>query len=112
MSSILATEFTGSDNTVSETGDQISLSPSKVRWFYKDEAAKKWIPFNGYDSIKIELSHLQLSRCMTRYSNEIDDSFKPLVVRDGLYEVDVVTKQCYPIYWECKYFRWYSFYVI
>ncbi|VDL18490.1 unnamed protein product [Hymenolepis diminuta] len=100
MSSILATEFTDSDNTVSETDDQTSLSPSKVRWFYKDEAAKKWIPFNGYDSIKIELSHLYLSKCRTRHPDEIDDSFKPLVVRDGLYEVDVVTKQCYPIYWE------------
>lgn len=28
------------------------LSPYKVRWFYLEE--KKWIPFNGRDSLEIE----------------------------------------------------------
>ena len=28
------------------------LSKEKVRWFYQEE--KKWIPFNGRDSLKIE----------------------------------------------------------
>lgn len=28
------------------------LSPSKVRWFYQED--KKWIAFNGGDSLKIE----------------------------------------------------------
>lgn len=28
------------------------LSPSKVRWFYQED--KKWIAFNGGDSLRIE----------------------------------------------------------
>nr|CDS33766.2 phospholipase DDHD1 [Hymenolepis microstoma] len=93
-------EIIESNNTVSEAEDIYQLSPSKVRWFYKDEVAKKWVPFNGYDSIKIELNYLRLLKAKNGFSSETDDNLKPLVVRDGLYEIDVVTKQCYPIYWE------------
>ncbi|VDO03567.1 unnamed protein product [Rodentolepis nana] len=95
-----AHEIIESNNTFFEAEEQFQLSPSKVRWFYKDEIAKKWVAFNGYDSIKIELTYLRLLKCKNGFSSETDDNFKPLVVRDGLYEVDVVTKQCYPIYWE------------
>lgn len=98
MDSTIPAEFMEHNDSTSELADQIPLSPSKVRWFYIDETSKKWISFNGYDSIRIEMKYLRL----LKYSDKAEDDFKPLVVRDNLYEVDVAKKQCYPIYWECK----------
>ncbi|KAM7536130.1 hypothetical protein Aperf_G00000103755 [Anoplocephala perfoliata] len=99
MCSPVSAEFMGSNDSISGLADQLPLSPSKVRWFYTDETTKKWTPFNGYDSIKIELNYVRLLNCRTEYSDKAEKS-KPLVVRDGLYEVDVPTKRCYPIYWD------------
>ena len=33
------------------------LFPEEVRWFYKLEADKDWLPFNGYDSLRIEIRY-------------------------------------------------------
>ncbi|EUB55450.1 Phospholipase DDHD1 [Echinococcus granulosus] len=81
--------------------DSNSIKPTRVRWFYKDEATKRWIPFSGYDSIIIELNYLNLLKTRgSGHSVETVDSLRPLLVREGLYEVDIVTNHCYPVYWE------------
>ena len=88
--------------------DDISLKPTKVRWFYRDDYAKKWVPFNGYDSINIELNYLRLLKmdAVLKDSNnnheEIEKSER-LLVRDGLYEVSVINRRCYPVYWESRF---------
>ena len=33
------------------------LAPEEVRWFYKKEADKPWIAFDGYDSLRIEIRY-------------------------------------------------------
>ncbi|CDS36238.1 phospholipase DDHD1 [Echinococcus multilocularis] len=81
--------------------DSNSIKPTRVRWFYKDEAIKGWIPFSGYDSIIIELNYLNLLKTRgSVHSVETVDRLRPLLVREGLYEVDIVTNHCYPVYWE------------
>lgn len=35
--------------------------------------------------------------------DSIDISVEPVCVRGGLYEVDIVQRQCYPVYWKRKY---------
>ena len=80
-----------------------ALKPDRVRWFVKED--KKWIPFNGSDSLAIEHCFLQIRMI----ENRIEDSTKPLntsmmyempTVKGGLYEVDVVARECKPIYWK------------
>ena len=79
-----------------------ALKPDRVRWFVKED--KKWAPFNGSDSLAIERCYLQI----LALENRIVDSTKPLntssiyempTVKGGLYEVDVVSRECRPIYW-------------
>ena len=79
------------------------LKPDRVRWFVKED--KKWLPFNGSDSLAIENCFLQIQVI----ENRNEDSTKPLntseiyempTVKGGLYEVDVVARECKPIYWE------------
>lgn len=84
--------------------DQLqALKPDRVRWFVKED--KKWTPFNGSDSLAIEQCYQQI----LALENRIEDSTKPLntssiydmpTVKGGLYEVDVVARQCTPIYWK------------
>ena len=80
-----------------------ALKPDRVRWFLKED--KKWIPFNGSDSLAIEQCYLQI----LALENRIEDSSKPYntssiyempCVKGGLYEVDVVARECTPIYWK------------
>lgn len=83
------------------------LKPDKVRWFVKELEDKKWLPFNGCDSLAIEHCYLQI----LALENRIEDSTKILnttsiydmaTVKGGLYEVDVVARECKPIYWKGK----------
>ncbi|XP_022796027.1 phospholipase DDHD1-like [Stylophora pistillata] len=79
------------------------LKENRVRWFVKED--KKWIPFNGCDSLAIERSYRQILALESR----VEDSSKILntstiyempTVKGGLYEVDVVARECKPIYWK------------
>ena len=79
------------------------LKADRVRWFVKED--KKWIPFNGSDSLAIERRY----RHIMAFESRVEDSTKlpntsPIyekpVVKGGLYEVDVVGKECKPIYWK------------
>ena len=71
------------------------LRPEELRWFYRSEGAKKWLPFIGYDSLRIECRYRALA---IDKKGEIDVGER-ILVRGGLYEVDVVNKKCFPVYW-------------
>lgn len=79
------------------------LKADRVRWFVKED--KKWIPFNGSDSLAIERCYRQI----VAFESRVEDSTKLLntspiyempVVKGGLYEVDVFARECKPIYWK------------
>ena len=75
---------------------------TKVKWFYKlDEDSykrkkrygdRKWIFFSKLDSYNIELEYRN-SRIQRRKPNLVQ-------VLDGLYEVNLRLRECFPIYWE------------
>ncbi len=75
-----------------------SLRPEQVRWFYKPDGDKKWTAFIGYDSLRIECKFREY---MNRYNakGSLEESVEMVNVRGGLYEVDVMSKKCFPIYW-------------
>ena len=79
------------------------LKADRVRWFVKED--KKWQPFNGCDSLSIENCYRKILDLEIRE----EDSSKILntssiyempTVKGGLYEVDVVARECKPIYWK------------
>ncbi|KAL5964584.1 Phospholipase DDHD1 [Taenia solium] len=103
MQTFSLSDYRGTDTLFGDAppDDLNSLNPARVRWFYKDETSKKWVPFGGYDSITIELNYLSLLKTRgSGHSVGPVDSFRPLLVREGLYEVDIVANHCYPVYWE------------
>lgn len=100
-----------------------TLSHEFIKWFYRDEDGRNWVAFNGYDSIRLEMHYrqtenicLELSQPISLPSSisvgssresiefsEADTSqkvSKPYVlVRGGLFEVDLQRRICSPIYW-------------
>lgn len=99
------------------------LGPEMVRWFYKVEADKKWTPFIGYDSLRIEWKYRDLLQDTgTSPEGSKKESFisgsehsspkepeksgvvERIVVRGGLYEVDVKHRKCESIYWQGEVF--------
>ncbi|XP_072154622.1 phospholipase DDHD1-like [Bemisia tabaci] len=105
------------------------LRPEEIRWFYKNCDSKRWIEFCGYDSLQLEAAYRNLPRtspvktngqgCLPKsfsddalrssFSNGTDRlgcsvgklSSRPfkIVVRGGLYEVDLISKRGESIYW-------------
>lgn len=82
------------------------LGPEKVRWFYKSDS-KRWTKFDGFDSLNIEY------RYRANFGNEEEAStlngslnyfvgLFTVVVRGGLYEVDLLKKKCTSIFWPGK----------
>ena len=67
----------------------------RVRWFYYED--KKWSPFCGRDSLKIE-------QCFRRLpSKEIETSpelYEVCTVLGGLYDADAAKRICTPVYWK------------
>ncbi|XP_022176185.1 phospholipase DDHD1-like [Myzus persicae] len=120
---VLISEDTQDENNVSNTqtnGTAITfepLGPEKVRWFYKSDL-KRWTKFDGFDSLNIEY------RYRANFGNEEDVSslngsfnyflgLNTVVVRGGLYEVDLSKKKCTSIFWpgeESEIFRGVWFY--
>ncbi|XP_078090040.1 phospholipase DDHD1b isoform X2 [Mustelus asterias] len=100
-------DFSGSDTSVNRKRSRASsvrhrydvvgeLGSEEVRWFYKEDR-KTWKPFIGYDSLRIELMYREYSKAVATDSSL--DTVKTVCVRGGLYEVNVVDKGCYPVYW-------------
>ncbi|XP_046582420.1 phospholipase DDHD1-like [Haliotis rubra] len=71
------------------------LRPEEIRWFYKNEGEKRWRAFIGYDSLRIECRY----RALACDSNGDIDVNERILVRGGLYDVEVENKRCHPIYW-------------
>jgi len=106
----LITDDTQDDNNTSDitingtTTTQFEpLRPEKVRWFYKSDS-KRWTKFDGFDSLNIEY------RYRANFGNEEEASslngalnyfvgLFTVVVRGGLYEVDLLKKKCTSIFW-------------
>ena len=75
------------------------LRPECVRWFYKEPGDKKWTPFIGYDSLRIETKYLELQRYEMDVVLETRSLEEMVNVRGGLYEVNVGKHTCCPVYW-------------
>ncbi|XP_022095658.1 phospholipase DDHD1-like [Acanthaster planci] len=71
------------------------LRVNRVRWFYRDEANKKWVPFIGYDSCQLEWKY----RKVYEQGEVGDENIERVLVRGGLYEVDILDKKCLSIFW-------------
>lgn len=118
------------------------LTAEQVRWFYKTDNDKQWVPFSGFDSLRIEEryrqhrqhqhsdlptpSHSTASRSESSNSastssmddsvyydasssvgSEVDSPSAPvpkdhLVVRGGMYEVNIEKRKCVSIFWPGK----------
>lgn len=90
------------------------LGPEEVRWFYKEDK-KTWKPFMGHDSLNIEIMYRRFTQLnpggsvnQERFGEDgaplerresVDAGVEAVCVRGGLYEVDVRSKECYPVYW-------------
>ncbi|XP_038074819.1 phospholipase DDHD1-like [Patiria miniata] len=72
------------------------LKVNKVRWFYKDDSNKKWVPFIGYDSCQLEWKYRKIHYEQGEVG-EVDA--ERVLVRGGLYEVDILEKKCLSLYW-------------
>ncbi|XP_073206204.1 phospholipase DDHD1 isoform X3 [Lepidochelys kempii] len=72
------------------------LGPEEVRWLYREDR-KSWKPFIGYDSLRLELAYRALGAAAGPAG---PGPGPPVCVRGGLYEVDVSSAECYPVYWQ------------
>lgn len=94
------------------------LSPSEIRWFYREITNKTWIPFGGHDTLNIETAFRNLPvdvrHIFKKYSPKLENNsalgedeskgdgsstFPKVLVLGGLYEVDLVLRSCSSIYW-------------
>lgn len=85
----------------SSSANQVEeLRPEEIRWMYRELGSKKWIPFIGYDSLRIECKYREMRHSLSRKILNEDSICDELInVQDGLYEVDVMKMKCLPIYW-------------
>jgi len=84
------------------TAELCELRPEQVRWLYRDCSGrqKKWLPFIGYDSLRIECKFCETrARLVENSLNQSITADELVIVRGGLHEVDVIKKTCAPIYW-------------
>lgn len=73
------------------------LRPENVRWFYKSDSSRRWTKFDGSDSLNIEHRYrTDFGGGASRLNGEHD---RLVVVRGGLYEVDLLKKKCTSIFW-------------
>lgn len=70
------------------------LRAEEVRWFYIKNSGKssKLKPMRGNDSLRLELAYRAYKKCP--FTNKANVS-----IRGGLFEADVETLTCSPIYW-------------
>ena len=76
------------------------LRPEEIRWFYRSDSSKKWSSFIGYDSLRVECRF----RALAVDSDGDIDVEERILVRGGLFEVDVVNRKCFPVYWSGQIF--------
>lgn len=89
-----------SDIEVNELEYAEPLTPDKVRWFYKEGVDKRWVEFCGYDSLRIENVWRRRKSCSNEINNLTpDSSMERVVVRGGMYDVELDNMRCVSIYW-------------
>lgn len=95
-----------SEHAIGSTTKIEPLAPEKIRWFYRSDS-KKWIKFDGFDSLNIEYRYR--ANCYNdeelSYLNGSVNYYlgvHTVVVRGGLYEVDLYEKKCTSIFWPGK----------
>lgn len=80
------------------------LTSEQIRWFYKDGVDKRWVEFCGYDSLRIEMAWRNKEN---RDDKEVDvvNEMPPkrVVVRGGMYDVELDHMRCVSIYWPGKF---------
>lgn len=92
-------------NIADEAADAEPLTPEEIRWFYKDGVDKRWNEFCGYDSLRIE----GIYRKRQSLIGDGDDGTNGLpptekiVVRGGMYDVEIDNMKCVSIYWPGAY---------
>lgn len=87
------------------------LRPEEIRWMYRELGSKKWIPFIGYDSLRIECKYREMRLSLSRKILNEDSVCDELInVLDGLYEVDVMKMKCLPIYWSSSGMTYHTLY--
>lgn len=83
------------DGNLNDATNQVEPLPVEyIRWFYMNGPKKKGKlkPMVGNDSIRVELAYRDFLEDTKRTPEKV-------VIRGGLFEVDVKAKHCYPIYW-------------
>ncbi|KAG7204893.1 hypothetical protein KM043_005291 [Ampulex compressa] len=89
------------ESVVNESTYAEPLTPEQIRWFYKGGVDKRWVEFCGYDSLRIETA-------WRNYENLLDKKVdgpnnlpvaEKVVVRGGMYDVELDNMKCVPIYW-------------
>lgn len=73
------------------------VCPERVRWFYFEN--RKWSPFCGRDSLRIEHCFRRLPM-QKNDKNMLPDVYELCSVLGGLYDADVVKRICEPVYWK------------
>ncbi|XP_046478246.1 phospholipase DDHD1 isoform X3 [Neodiprion pinetum] len=89
-----------SDIEVNELEYAEPLPPEKVRWFYKEGVDKRWVEFCGYDSLRIENVWRRRKSGTNEHNNlTADGHMERVVVRGGMYDVEIDNMRCVSIYW-------------
>lgn len=86
-----------------------SLTPEEIRWFYKDGVEKRWHEFCGYDSLRIEKIYQDRQNLISTSNDEINNEnhlppAEKIVVRGGMYDVEIDNMKCVSIYWPGEYY--------
>lgn len=106
------------DEETNAVGEELYAEPltaEEIRWFYKDGVDKRWVEFCGYDSLRIEKFYQDRQSLIDENSKETNDlpSTEKIVVRGGMYDVEIDNMKCVSIYWPGKcYSCFYSCFII
>lgn len=81
------------------------LTPEEIRWFYKDGVDKRWVEFCGYDSLRIEKIYQDRQDLLSKSNSETNNlpPAEKIVVRGGMYDVEIDNMKCVSIYWPGEY---------
>ena len=101
-------------NAVSEADYAEPLIPEEIRWFYKDGVDKRWNEFCGYDSLRIERIYQERQNLISESNDETNDlpPAEKIVVRGGMYDIEIDNMKCVSIYWPGEYITYFIFLLI
>lgn len=92
-------------NDVGEAAYAEPLTSEEIRWFYKDGVDKRWVEFCGYDSLRIEKIFQDRQELLSKNDAETNNlpPAEKIVVRGGMYDVEIDNMKCVSIYWPGEY---------